>query len=490
MTRIESYSHIALALILIISAFTHLWNVAGFPDIFFDEGVYMHRAMHILDGFGPEEGALYDHPFFGQIFLAGVLKVIGYPHILNPSGDENSISLLYLVPRVLMGILAVIDTFLIFKIAEKQYGKKVAVISSVLFAVMPISWLFRRILLDTILLPFLLLSVLTALYSKDSKHKITLVLLSGICLGLAIFTKIPSFTVMPLVGSLVFFSNQRRLRILLLWLAPVILIPLAWPIQSIESNHFSNWMHDVFYLQTHRVGGSDLYAISKTFAEIDPVLFWLALVALVFAAIKRDYFTLGWFVPFVIFLYLIGYNQYFYWIPVIPVMCISIGVFIVRLFDKIPRKQVSQIGIFATIFGICLFGLFNLVQLINTDMTRAEYLTISYVTHNVKNDEYDKMIFAGPTYSWILSDVFLKQNVWFYYYVDDKPDYITKVILVADPHFLIDSKTEKKLDDLYHSTKTIEILDGNLSKYNTSHYPYQSLDYTLEGKHIEIRTKE
>ncbi|MDE1764725.1 MAG: glycosyltransferase family 39 protein [Thaumarchaeota archaeon] len=489
MIRIEKYSHLALVLILILSAFTHLWNAAGFPDIFFDEGVYMHRTMHILDGFGPEEGALYDHPFFGQIFLAGVFKVIGYPYILHSSGDENSISLLYLIPRILMGALAIIDTFLIFKIAEKRYGKKVALISSALFAVMPISWLFRRILLDNILLPFLLLSVLAALHSKDSKYRTLLVLISGICLGLAIFTKVSSFTMILLVGSLVFFYNQRRLRMLLLWLAPVILIPLLWPIQSIESNNFSSWTYDVFYLQTHRVGGSDLYGISKTFVEIDPVLFCLAIAAFAFAAIKKDYFILSWFVPFVIFLYLIGYNQYFYWIPIIPVMCISIGVFIVKLFDKIPRKKASQISMLVIISGICLFGLVNLVQLINTDMTKAEYLTISYVTHNVKNDEYDKIIFAGPTYSWILSDVFFKQNVWFYYYVDYEHPHITKTVLVADPHFLIDAKTEKKLEDLYHSTKTIAILDGNLSQYDTSHYPYQSLDYTLEGKHIEIRTK-
>ncbi|MDE1762893.1 MAG: phospholipid carrier-dependent glycosyltransferase [Thaumarchaeota archaeon] len=488
-TRIESYSYLVLALILIISAFTHLWNAAGFPDIFFDEGVYMHRTMHVLDGFGPEEGDLYDHPFFGQIFLAGVLKIIGYPYALNSSGDESSISLLYLIPRILMGILAVIDTFLIFKIAEKRYDKKVALISSALFAVMPISWLFRRILLDNILLPFLLLSILSALYSKDSKHKIPLILLSGICLGLAIFTKIPVFTFLPLVGSLVFFYNQKRYRILLLWLAPVILIPLAWPIQSIESDHFSNWIHDVFYLQTHRVGGSDLYAISKTFAEIDPVLFWLGIGALAFAAFRRDYFLLGWFIPFIIFLYLIGYNQYFYWIPIVPVMCISIGVSIVRLFEKIPRRKTSKICLCIMISGICLFGLVNLVQLINTDMTKAEYSAISYVAQNVKNDEYDKIIYAGPTYSWILSDVFLKQNVWFYHYVDYEHAHIAKTLLIADPHFLIDSRTEKNLAVLYNSTKTTKIIDGNLSNYDTSHYPYQSLDYTLEGKHIEIRTK-
>ncbi|HEU5221035.1 MAG TPA: hypothetical protein VFU58_03150, partial [Candidatus Nitrosotalea sp.] len=63
----NNYHRILIISILAISAFTHLWNAAGFPDIFFDEGAYMHRTMHVLKGLGPEEGSFYDHPFFGQI---------------------------------------------------------------------------------------------------------------------------------------------------------------------------------------------------------------------------------------------------------------------------------------------------------------------------------------------------------------------------------------------------------------------------------------
>ncbi len=148
----------------------------------------MHRTMHVLKGLGPEEGAYYDHPFFGQLFLAGVLGSIGYPHSLNLSNGTNSVSMIYLIPRILMGLLAVADTFLVYKIAGTRYGKNVALVSAALFSVMPITWIFRRILLDSILLPFLLLSILAALRSKDSKHGTWWVLLSGACIGLAIFT--------------------------------------------------------------------------------------------------------------------------------------------------------------------------------------------------------------------------------------------------------------------------------------------------------------
>ncbi len=482
------YQNLPILIILIISGFTHLWNAAGFPDIFFDEGAYMHRAMHVLKGLGPEEGAFYDHPFFGQIFLAGIFTMIGYPHSLNPSGDVSSISMIYLIPRILMGILAVIDTFLVYKIADKVYGKKVALISSILFSVMPISWIFRRILLDTILLPFLLLSILAALYSKDSRHNTRLVFLSGICLGLAIFTKIPAFTIIPLIGCLVFFYNHKNIKLIGIWLIPVILIPLAWPIQSIESGHLTNWIHDVFTFQTHRIGGSNLYGISKTFAQMDPVLFFLSIAALVCAGIRKYYFILGWFAPFVIFLYFIGYNQYFYWIPIIPVMCISVGVLIVKLSEKLPSRKLAQTCMILVILGIGSFGLANLVQLITTDMSWAEYSATSFVLNDTKDTE-NASILAGPTYSWIFDDVFHRNNVLVYYYVLSWPVYTQKIVLLADPHFFLDFYLGKQLVELYNSTKTTSTFSGNFSKYDSSHYPFQNLYATTEGSHIEIRVK-
>src|SRR5437588_8564893 len=112
-------------------------------------------------------------------------------------------------------------------------------ISSVLFAVMPITWMIRRILLDSILLPFFLGSILFAIYSTESagRKKMIFLIFSGIFLGTAIFTKIPIFTMIPLVGYLVYSRREelqktRRLGHLALWMMPVILIPMIWPAYS------------------------------------------------------------------------------------------------------------------------------------------------------------------------------------------------------------------------------------------------------------------
>lgn len=80
-----------------------------------------------------------------------------------------SIDLLHLIPRLLIGTLAILDTFLIYKIAEHSYNSRtVAFIASLLFAVMPITWLTRKILLENLLLPLLLSSILFSIYYRKS----------------------------------------------------------------------------------------------------------------------------------------------------------------------------------------------------------------------------------------------------------------------------------------------------------------------------------
>lgn len=119
----------------------------------------MRRTLQVLNGLGPQESISvyefpYDHPYFGQIFLAGLLSLTGYPQSLRPSLDnaENSIAMLYEIPRLVMGILAIIDTLLLFKVADIRYGRRVAFISSTLFAIMPVTWFLRMILLENIML--------------------------------------------------------------------------------------------------------------------------------------------------------------------------------------------------------------------------------------------------------------------------------------------------------------------------------------------------
>src|SRR5919107_1279804 len=347
-----------------------------------------------------------------------MLAVLGYPESLHLSssttaaiarGDmTHSIEMLYLVPRVLIGVLAVLDTFLVYKIAERRYNsnKAIALIASILFAVMPITWVLRKILLESLLLPILLLSILLALYaSKDQirnynsnkrmviKNKNTLlVLLSGIFLGLAILTKIPIFTMIPLVGYLVYTSSNKNWKIVGLWLIPVILIPLIWPIDAIINGDYDLWLKDAIW-NMHRQNnnnsavGSTLLNSLKYLFQIEPVLLVLGFAGIFFAEIKRDFLILLWVAPFLVFLLIIDFVSFFHLIPLIPAFCIAAARMIVDVSSRINHKKIQQILPFAIISGIGIFGIVNAAILITTNVTSTYFKVYAYLVQYLVNEE-------------------------------------------------------------------------------------------------------
>ncbi|HJU34299.1 MAG TPA: glycosyltransferase family 39 protein [Nitrososphaera sp.] len=485
---------------LALSAYTHLWNPVGFPNLFYDEGVYMRRAMHVMEGLGPQEAYYYDHPFFGQIFLGSMLTIVGYAESLNTSPDVDSIASLYEVPRILMGILAVIDTFLIYQISQRMYNKNVALIGSVLFAVMPIAWFTRMILLDSILLPFLLLSILLAVHTtraKSEKDKNSInniwIVLSGVFLGTAIFTKIPAFTMIPLVALLIYRNNGKSLKALGIWLAPVILIPLLWPAQSVVAGAFSSWTNDVLWQINRENAG--LPWIVFLLAITDPFIFITGISGLVYSVIRRDYFNLLWTLPFIAFLGLMGYTNFFYWIPILPALCIGSAKLIFDMMGKIPK--ISQKALSVVILStIAVFGLTSTSLLIVTNVTSAQLESIAFVIKylevNAADSTENVTLISNPVYSWIFKYVFDNDHILsdyrdiFYSPIDtDK----SRIILMDDPRFKLDIGNENNqlLQELHRNTSTIETFKGKVTNFDLGLYPYTSMIENYEGSEVAVR---
>jgi hypothetical protein len=478
---------------LLLSAFTHLWNPIGFPFFEQDEGIYMLRSMYISEGQGsqlPKNTYFYtfDHPYFGQLFLASALSLINYPDFLDPTiGDVHSIEMLYLVPRVLMGVLAVIDTFLIFKIAETRFNRKVAFISSSLFAVMPMSWFLDRIYLDSIQLPFLLSSILFALYYvkrwerdfNDSRNnernrdkKIILLLLSGIFLGLAIFTKLPAFTMIPLIVYILVENrvisrrivhnygydnstvqrNKGRslkariisLKLLGIWFVPVILIPLIWPAYAMSTGQLDEWLDGVLW-QATRADRPFQSELQNMFTRMDPVLIGLAAAGLIYAIVRSNYFILLWVFPLLVFLYFINWVYFFHFIPIFPAFCIITATLLTDLFKNIRRKRLQKSLEFATCAVIIIFGLISLTMLITQNLNRSYFDLVSYITQvlpdrNNNNYSVDETTLIGPggiySFYWVIRHVFDKKSdiEWF----EQNRDYVQgpikneKFVIVVD----------------------------------------------------------
>ena len=54
--KIYSSRLLIILIPIVLSAFTHLWNLEGFPGIYRDEDHYLRKTMHVLRGLGPQEG--------------------------------------------------------------------------------------------------------------------------------------------------------------------------------------------------------------------------------------------------------------------------------------------------------------------------------------------------------------------------------------------------------------------------------------------------
>lgn len=548
---------------LALSAVVHIWNPFGFPSIHNDEAHYMRRTMQVLEGMGPQEtsetyASPFDHPYFGQTFLAGVLSILGYPDSLTPL-DTNfadivkSMESLYSIPRIIMGSLAIVDTFLIYLICKGRYDKRIGFMAAILFAVMPISWMTKRIVLDSIMLPFVLLALYFALsrangsinlppfagrkaQSCGTESKIIVVLLSGIFLGLAIFTKIPAFTFIPIVGYLVFTNSNRNFKVLGVWFIPVLLIPILWPLYNVLNGTFETWAEGVFW-QVGREGRGMLRSIIPIF-QSDPVLLLLGFVGIVYATSRKDLFPVLWLGPFALFHFFVPFIQHFHWLPLIPLLCIFGGYFVVQFLDFVgqriypdqyqnggqpkparlaPKYHISSRNytLAIIIFTLALFGFISSLALINVNVNST---LIEVNAHIVRlllplREIYllnpdDRPLIMGSGWTQILT--WIPEHIYdishsFRTFTSKNVDLARErdhVILLVD---MRDKEKFAVLEDLaprdlklyhyYNETQVfLEAKDrSDVTRYNVEQYPYGSLreNHAIRnGDWIEIRIKE
>jgi Dolichyl-phosphate-mannose-protein mannosyltransferase len=462
---------------LSLAAFTHLWNPIGFPHPDFDEGIYMRRALHVLSGQGPQEiigsFSLYDHPYFGQLFLASALSLIGYPNSLNPLvGNVHSIETLFMTPRILMGLLAIVDTALIYGITKRRYDNTVAFIASLLFAVFPFSLLLRSIWLESIQLPFILSSILcgVSLKSVARERKNILILFSGVFLGIAIFTKIPAFTIIPIVAYLVYINSNRNLKNVLFWLLPVILIPMIWPAYSMYLGEFFSWVHGI-YGQSHREGITLLSSLND-FLKIDPVMALLGLAGIVYAALKRDFFILLWTIPLLVFLSLTAGTSYYLFLPIFPALCIG-AASLIELSKDIPQIKIRQVTPYLIITIIGIFGLITSTALITTSSNTSYFNAAAFLTKYLQdinriNPNNDKItVISDPFFLWMPQYVFHLNHEYvpFYMLVSINTDKVAYVIDRNFLHGLPANEIFKKFYDFYGVNKQQVFKIGDPANY-------------------------
>jgi hypothetical protein len=504
---------------LVLSAFTHLWNPAQFPSFHVDEGIYIRRALHTLSGLGPQDPAssydhpqdttsAYDHPYFGQIVLASIFKIIDYPQSLKLSSDTASMESLFSVPRLTMGVFAIVDTFLIYKIGERRFNPTVGLYSSLLFAAMPSTWYTRRVVLDSIMLPFILTSILLILETKIRPNYINMLsLLSGISLGLAVFTKIPSFTMIPLLVYLILQVGERtplpskdELKKIGLFLIPVIVIPLIWPTYALLSGDLDQWFDGVIWQATDRLTENrTLFDAGAIFLKSDPALLILGTIGILYLTIRREFFGIIWTIPYLALLYSVGWVNHFHFILIVPILCISLAKMIHDLanINRIRRKKAIISS--AIIAAIVLFGVVSTGILISTNLSYIQIQTASYIgneivprdinpgDHKNSHDNQQITVIAHPGYSWIYKYVYGHEQT-FTHYKDTRPIQTDNIIFLVDSFYRVvtrspaENQTQMlRLSNIYNNTDVAVIFEKLPTNYSTKIYPFTGISSADTG---------
>ena len=438
----------------------------------------------------------------------------------------NSIEVLHYIPRVLIGVLSVADTFLVYKIGEYRYNKRVAFVAAMLFAIMPSGWIISRILLESFQLPLILTSILFALrisgqnqrldqphHDKRREVNIILIIISGIFLGLAIFTKIPGCALIPVLAYLVFVNSNRNLKHLIIWFTPVILIPLLWPAYSLAIGEFDKFVEGLFW-QADRAdrgpyGIIDLFSPDPIFKIIeiyafDPLLVILGTAGIGFAAIRRDYFPVLWLLPIIVFFSLLGFVRTFFLIPMLPVFSIGAAVLIVALLDKVNIPRISKLVSVTSISTIMIFGLISSLLLVNTNVNSTYFklysLVTEYLPENTRGDpdrDHDVTVVGNDWVisglSWIPKYIYDKDHEFKKFYSRAQVD-TKNVLLVVDKRLkdtlsadIIENQTRQVKSFYVGGTNTIYRLNDS-PRYDYDTYPYASMRDNRGIGAIEIKS--
>jgi hypothetical protein len=275
-------------------------------------------------------------------------------------------------------------------------------------------------------------------------------------------------------------------------------IPLLWPAQSLVAGAFNSWTTDVLWQINRENAG--LPWIVFLLAITDPLIFVVGFSSIAYSFIRRDYLILLWILPFIAFLAAMGYANFFYWVPILPALCIGAAKLLFDIVEKSKNISSQKVLRVAILLSIIIYGVTGSTLLIVTDVTSAQFESAAYVASyleqgtGVERTEKNNatVIISNPVYSWILKYVFNKDHVlsdyrdMLYFPVDTSK---SNVLLIDDPRFMLDIGNEDNhlLHELYSNTSTIATFKGKVTNFDLGLYPYTSMVENYEGSEVKIR---
>ncbi len=202
--------NLIFVLILIVFAFTRLYNLAGVPQgINLDEAATAYNAINIA-GYGVDR-YLNPFPIYFLNFDGGQSAMYTYLGAILVKIFGYSLFLIR-IPAVLFGLLTLIFGTLL---AKEIGGKRFSVLIALLITICPYFLMASRWGLDCNLMLGLFTVSIYTLLKAIKCGKIKLYILSGILFGLTLYTYALSYIIIPLVllGIVIYLIYTKKLNI-------------------------------------------------------------------------------------------------------------------------------------------------------------------------------------------------------------------------------------------------------------------------------------
>jgi MFS family permease len=386
-------------------------------NIVWDETPHLEGGLLLSQGHLQDYFALTRYPPLLDTIIAGYFKLFGASVFAG---------------RLVSVTFSLLTLVVVFKLASKAYGRKIAFLSSLILATMPgFIWLSRVSLLEMALEFFFVTALLLFLYWLHS-GKNTTILLSGIVLGCAFLTKYQGLVaglVMVISVPFVLYHSQFKAKIsrlfFLIIASGAIVVPVLISIYA--SGTLSQWISLIQQsdMQTNqysvRFPMSIFYLLEMTVPldfvhPINILVFILGLHGLALFIWRRkpeDKLFLIWFAVVYVFFTFIATKSWRYVMPIFPVIAISAASFISFLYDKLQKTwKAPQVDVDKKLITKILAGfliLFTTVALVYSTVDAYGWLqkdavsiplpdAVHYVANGFTTSNQSVMVIAPDNY--------------------------------------------------------------------------------------------
>jgi hypothetical protein len=363
--------HIAFLIFILAFALLIIIDLA-YMGIQWDEITHLNGGSLLLRGEYQEYFASY--AFYPPIFDLTTAVFFGI------------IGISVFTARFVSVVFAILSLIIVFKIANKMYGQKIALISAIIFGIMPgFVWLSRVAMIETMLVFFFTTSMFF-FFNWMQRNKNKDLILSGLTLGVGFLVKYQMVIAGLIMLTSIFilyrdYLKTKLARIPLLIIA-VALVVIPWVFVSYQiytSGMLDQWIYAIGIgnpeksLYSIRFPLPIFYFIEMTwpYENVHPISLFLYIIGLgglsLFTLRRKfeDKFLLIWFGVVFVFFTLIANKHWRYVIPLFPILAISAANLIIDIFSKIQKSIKSNqtnlrnkqgLKILATIFIVLIAG--------------------------------------------------------------------------------------------------------------------------------------